>query len=107
MIRDGGTPIYWRWAALAVLLPIELMVLSIRFDSAPLTGLLGNVGLVARLGVPIVAAILIFGGHRVLEFGSGWGAMAIAAAKIGCVVDTITLSLRQKELAEHMYDKGF
>ncbi|KAL1937279.1 hypothetical protein VTO73DRAFT_13888 [Trametes versicolor] len=34
-------------------------------------------------------------GDRLLEFGSGWGAMAIGAAKFGCLVDTITLSHEQ------------
>ncbi|KAL6306063.1 CFS1-like protein [Sparassis latifolia] len=39
-------------------------------------------------------------GDRLLEFGSGWGAMAIEAAKMGCTVDTLTLSIQQKILAE-------
>ncbi|KAK1231381.1 hypothetical protein PQX77_005508 [Marasmius sp. AFHP31] len=40
-------------------------------------------------------------GHRVLEFGSGWGGLAIEAARMfGCEVDTLTLSVKQKELAE-------
>ncbi|TFK96332.1 cyclopropane-fatty-acyl-phospholipid synthase [Pterulicium gracile] len=40
-------------------------------------------------------------GHRILEFGSGWGAMAIEAASFfGCEVDTLTLSVEQKKLAE-------
>lgn len=56
-------------------------------------------------------------GHRLLEFGSGWGALAIEvawscyykhwiltwylqAAKMGCTVDTLTLSVQQKNLAE-------
>ena len=39
-------------------------------------------------------------GHRILEFGSGWGGFAIAAARAGCTVDTITLSLKQKEMAD-------
>ena len=39
-------------------------------------------------------------GDRVLEFGSGWGALAIAAGKLGCEVDTITLSPKQKAFAE-------
>lgn len=40
-------------------------------------------------------------GHRILEFGSGWGGLAIVAAKIyGCEVDTLTLSKEQKALAE-------
>lgn len=40
-------------------------------------------------------------GHRVLEFGSGWGGLAIeAATSYGCEVDTLTLSVEQKVLAE-------
>ena len=39
--------------------------------------------------------------HRVLEIGSGWGALAIEAVRLtGCTVDTLTLSVAQKELAE-------
>ncbi|KIY45166.1 putative cyclopropane fatty acid synthase [Fistulina hepatica ATCC 64428] len=40
-------------------------------------------------------------GHRLLEFGSGWGGLAIEAARsFGCEVDTLTLSVEQKTLAE-------
>ncbi|TBU43561.1 CFS1-like protein [Dichomitus squalens] len=39
-------------------------------------------------------------GDRLLEFGSGWGSLAIQAGKLGCTVDTITLSTQQKVLAE-------
>ncbi|KAI0031300.1 CFS1-like protein [Vararia minispora EC-137] len=39
-------------------------------------------------------------GDRVLEFGTGWGSMAIEAAKQGCMVDTLTLSKEQKAYAE-------
>ena len=40
-------------------------------------------------------------GHRVLEIGSGWGALAIEAVRLtGCTVDTLTLSIAQKVLAE-------
>ncbi|KAI0034405.1 cyclopropane-fatty-acyl-phospholipid synthase [Vararia minispora EC-137] len=40
-------------------------------------------------------------GDRLLEFGSGWGALAIEAARTyGCEVDTITLSQEQKRLAD-------
>ncbi|TFY65970.1 hypothetical protein EVG20_g5119 [Dentipellis fragilis] len=40
-------------------------------------------------------------GSRVLEVGSGWGSMAIEAARsYGCQVDTLTLSVEQKKLAE-------
>lgn len=38
-------------------------------------------------------------GFRILEIGSGWGGLAIEAAKRGCTVDTITLSVEQQELA--------
>ncbi|ORX34243.1 S-adenosyl-L-methionine-dependent methyltransferase [Kockovaella imperatae] len=40
-------------------------------------------------------------GHRVLEIGSGWGSMAIETVRMtGCTVDTLTLSIEQKKLAE-------
>ncbi|KNZ75952.1 Cyclopropane-fatty-acyl-phospholipid synthase [Termitomyces sp. J132] len=40
-------------------------------------------------------------GHRILEFGSGWGGLAIEAARtFDCEVDTLTLSIEQKTLAE-------
>lgn len=40
-------------------------------------------------------------GQRLLEFGSGWGGLAIEAAKTyGVEIDTLTLSVEQKRLAE-------
>ncbi|KAF9260201.1 CFS1-like protein [Marasmius fiardii PR-910] len=39
-------------------------------------------------------------GDRLLEFGSGWGSLAIEAANRGCTVDTITLSIEQKVYIE-------
>jgi cyclopropane-fatty-acyl-phospholipid synthase len=39
-------------------------------------------------------------GSRVLEIGTGWGELAIRAARRGAVVHSITLSTEQKELAE-------
>ncbi|KAI0748082.1 cyclopropane fatty acid synthase [Daedaleopsis nitida] len=39
-------------------------------------------------------------GDRLLEVGSGWGAVAIAAGKLGCTVDSVTLSSEQKKLAD-------
>ncbi|KAJ7759150.1 cyclopropane fatty acid synthase [Mycena metata] len=39
-------------------------------------------------------------GHKLLEIGSGWGALALEAAKLGCEVDTITLSAEQKKIVE-------
>ncbi|KAJ7680652.1 S-adenosyl-L-methionine-dependent methyltransferase [Mycena polygramma] len=39
-------------------------------------------------------------GDRLLEIGSGWGALAIAAAKLGCTVDTITISVEQQRGAQ-------
>ncbi|PSR77063.1 hypothetical protein PHLCEN_2v8096 [Hermanssonia centrifuga] len=40
-------------------------------------------------------------GDRLLEFGSGWGGLAIEAARTyGCEVDSLTLSVEQKALAE-------
>lgn len=38
-------------------------------------------------------------GTRLLEIGSGWGALAIRAARRGATVRTITLSTEQRELA--------
>ncbi|KAI0260501.1 putative cyclopropane fatty acid synthase [Gloeopeniophorella convolvens] len=39
--------------------------------------------------------------QRILEIGTGWGALAIEAARTyGCEVDTLTLSIEQKRLAE-------
>lgn len=47
-------------------------------------------------------------GDHILEFGSGWGSMALEAAKIGCKVHTLTLSIEQKKLAEaRIAAKGF
>ncbi|KAK7029627.1 hypothetical protein VNI00_014325 [Paramarasmius palmivorus] len=39
-------------------------------------------------------------GDRLLEIGSGWGSMAIAAGRMGCQVDSITLSKEQKVYAD-------
>ncbi|KAI0052621.1 cyclopropane-fatty-acyl-phospholipid synthase [Auriscalpium vulgare] len=40
-------------------------------------------------------------GDRLLEFGSGWGGLAIEAVRsCDCEVDTLTLSIEQKKLAE-------
>jgi cyclopropane-fatty-acyl-phospholipid synthase len=39
-------------------------------------------------------------GTRLLEIGSGWGELAIRAARRGATVTTITLSVEQKALAE-------
>ena len=39
-------------------------------------------------------------GTRVLEIGTGWGELAIRAARRGALVHSITLSTEQKELAE-------
>ncbi|KAJ6489610.1 S-adenosyl-L-methionine-dependent methyltransferase [Mycena vitilis] len=47
-------------------------------------------------------------GGRLLEIGSGWGSIAIAAAEMGCTVDTLTLSIEQKQLAElRIKEAGF
>ncbi|MBC7632883.1 cyclopropane-fatty-acyl-phospholipid synthase family protein [Aeromicrobium sp.] len=42
-------------------------------------------------------------GTRVLEIGSGWGALAIRAAKRGAKVTTITISKEQAALAEEKF----
>ncbi|KAF8589859.1 cyclopropane-fatty-acyl-phospholipid synthase [Ramaria rubella] len=48
----------------------------------------------------IIARADIRKGHRVLEIGSGWGALSILAVQTtGCTVDTLTLSSEQHELA--------
>ncbi|KAI0275358.1 putative cyclopropane fatty acid synthase [Gloeopeniophorella convolvens] len=40
-------------------------------------------------------------GQRIFEVGTGWGALAIEAARTyGCEVDTFTLSIEQKKLAD-------
>jgi cyclopropane-fatty-acyl-phospholipid synthase len=38
-------------------------------------------------------------GSRLLEIGTGWGELAIRAARRGAIVRTVTLSARQRELA--------
>jgi cyclopropane-fatty-acyl-phospholipid synthase len=38
-------------------------------------------------------------GTRLLEFGSGWGSLAIEAARRGAQVDTLTLSIEQQRVA--------
>jgi cyclopropane-fatty-acyl-phospholipid synthase len=49
----------------------------------------------------VLAALRLRPGMRVLEFGSGWGALAITAARdYGVEVDSLTLSAEQKRLAE-------
>lgn len=42
----------------------------------------------------------VLAGSRVLEIGTGWGALAIRAAQRGAVVTSLTLSAEQRELAE-------
>jgi cyclopropane-fatty-acyl-phospholipid synthase len=49
----------------------------------------------------VLQALRLRPGQRLLEFGSGWGALAITAAQeYGVEVDTLTLSVEQKRLAE-------
>jgi cyclopropane-fatty-acyl-phospholipid synthase len=49
----------------------------------------------------VIKLARIKSGDRVLEFGSGWGGLAIEAAlSCGCEVDTLTLAAEQKALAE-------
>ncbi|KAJ6609041.1 cyclopropane fatty acid synthase [Mycena sp. CBHHK59/15] len=45
-------------------------------------------------------------GCRLLEIGCGWGSIAIAAAKMGCTVDALTLSIEQKKLAEKRIEEA-
>ena len=48
----------------------------------------------------ILANARVKPGYRLLEVGTGWGAMAIEAAKLGATVDSVTLSVQQKVMAE-------
>ncbi len=48
----------------------------------------------------VLDAACVGDGTRVLEIGSGWGALAIRAARRGATVTTLTLSSEQKALAE-------
>ena len=43
-------------------------------------------------------------GSRVLEIGTGWGTLAIEAARLGASVTTVTLSTEQAELAQARVD---
>lgn len=45
-------------------------------------------------------------GTRVLEIGTGWGALAIRAAQRGAEVTTITISREQAELARQRFDEA-
>jgi cyclopropane-fatty-acyl-phospholipid synthase len=45
-------------------------------------------------------------GSRVLEIGTGWGALAIEAAGRGATVTTVTLSTEQAELARERADRS-
>lgn len=42
-------------------------------------------------------------GQHILEIGSGWGALALAAARRGCRVTTITLSQAQYDYAKELF----
>ncbi|KAJ2918237.1 hypothetical protein MD484_g2159, partial [Candolleomyces efflorescens] len=57
----------------------------------------------------VLRAARVKPGDRILEFGSGWGGLAIEAARsFGCEVDTLTLSIEQKKLAEErIKEAGF
>lgn len=44
-------------------------------------------------------------GDRILEIGSGWGALALRAAKRGCQVKTITLSEEQYAYAKALFER--
>ncbi|MEM8866952.1 MAG: cyclopropane-fatty-acyl-phospholipid synthase family protein [Verrucomicrobiota bacterium] len=45
-------------------------------------------------------------GDRILEIGSGWGALALRAAERGCSVKTITLSEEQLAYAKQRFEKS-
>jgi cyclopropane-fatty-acyl-phospholipid synthase len=44
-------------------------------------------------------------GDSILEIGSGWGALALRAAKRGCRVKTITLSEEQFRYAQSLFER--
>lgn len=44
-------------------------------------------------------------GDHILEIGSGWGALAVAAARRGCRVTTITLSRQQYDYAKSRFER--
>jgi cyclopropane-fatty-acyl-phospholipid synthase len=45
--------------------------------------------------------------HRVLEIGTGWGSFALEAVRSsGCTVDSLTLSVEQKALAEQRIEQA-
>ncbi|KAE9390101.1 cyclopropane fatty acid synthase [Gymnopus androsaceus JB14] len=48
----------------------------------------------------ILSKARVQAGDHILEIGSGWGALAISAAKMGCTVETVTLSSQQKHMVE-------
>lgn len=48
----------------------------------------------------------VWAGDHILEIGSGWGALAIEAAKRGCKVTTITLSDEQYALAKQRFEEA-
>ncbi|PLB46301.1 cyclopropane-fatty-acyl-phospholipid synthase [Aspergillus steynii IBT 23096] len=55
----------------------------------------------------IIRSLHLESTDHLLEFGSGWGSMAIrAASTTGCRVTSITLSERQKELAEQRIEEA-
>jgi hypothetical protein len=58
-------------------------------------------GAQARKISHVLSALRLRPGMRLLEFGSGWGALAITAARDYDVeVDSLTLSIEQKQLAD-------
>lgn len=52
----------------------------------------------------ILDAARVTSGSRVLEIGTGWGELAIRAARRGATVRSITLSGEQQDLARHRID---
>jgi cyclopropane-fatty-acyl-phospholipid synthase len=44
-------------------------------------------------------------GDHILEIGSGWGALALAAARRGCRVTTVTLSEQQHAYAQKLFEE--
>ncbi len=54
----------------------------------------------------ILDAAGVTAGSRVLEIGTGWGELAIRAARRGAIVHSVTLSVEQRDLARRRVDRA-
>jgi exosortase E/protease (VPEID-CTERM system) len=65
----------YRWASLAILLVIEVLVLSIRFDTGSLqeanvwSEIVGRAPLLPQLGIALLTALAVIGGYRLRQAG--------------------------------------